>query len=625
MCGIAGQISFTNSPDENAVKSMLAAISHRGPDDEGVIRRGPALLGQRRLSVIDLSPDGHQPMCNEDGTVWISFNGEIYNYHSLRDDLVRRGHIFHSSTDTETVIHLYEEFGAGCLEQLRGMFAFAIWDEKKQQLFAARDRAGKKPFYYAVTPSGLYFASEIQALYGIDGIDRSLDYTALDLYMSLSYIPSPHTILKGISKLPAAYSLVYNTAGLHTERYWQLNFGPKLSISYDDACQELMTRLEDATRIRLFSDVPLGCFLSGGIDSSTIVAVMARVSTTPVKTFSIGFPDNEFDETQYAAQLAAYCKTEHQVFTVTPNAVEVLPDLVRHCGEPFADSSALPTWYLSKMTRRHVTVALNGDGGDELFAGYNWYATGTMLYRLKRFIPSLPARLAFSVLGKRPKDSLLRRYARLAELLSKKDAALFADLRCEISPNIRSALYHSNFSRRLEHSAELYLEELFDEERSHDLLDKMLATDSRSYLPEELMVKVDRMTMAHSLEGRSPFLDHKLMEFVARLPSSYKLHNCISKRLLRDVAKELVPPGFFDRPKMGFSVPLRKWFSGDLAGYARERIMNGSLRELPLFNMPAVEQTLQGHGKKGNDFSPLIWRLLILSEWLSQNPGVYTV
>jgi asparagine synthase (glutamine-hydrolysing) len=520
---------------------------------------------------------------------------------------------------------LYEEYGVGCLELLRGMFAFAIWDEKKQQLFAARDRAGKKPFYYAETPSGLYFASEIQALYAIDGYDRSLDYAALDLYVSLSYIPSPHTILKGIRKLPAAYSLIYNSTGLHTERYWQLKFGPKLSISYDDACHELMTQLEDATRIRLFSDVPLGCFLSGGIDSSTIVAIMARVSSSPVKTFSIGFPDNEYDETSYAAQLATYYNTDHQTFTVTPNAVEVLPDLVRHCGEPFADSSALPTWYLAEMTRRHVTVALNGDGGDELFAGYNWYGTSTLLYKLKRFTPALAAHLVSAILGDRPKNSPLRRYARLAELLGKKDSALFADLRCEISSRVRSTLYSGNFRHRLESSAEQYLERLFDDEPSHDILDKMLATDSCSYLPEELMFKVDRMTMAHSLEGRSPFLDHKLMEFAAILPSSYKLHNGVSKRILRDVANKLVPPGFFERPKMGFSVPLRKWFSGDLAGYAQERIMYGPLRKIPLFDMTIVEQTLQGHGKDGNDFSPLIWRLLVLSEWLSQYSKVYDV
>ena len=623
MCGIAGHISFNGLPDETAVRGMLDAIAHRGPDDEGFMRCGRAFLGQRRLSIIDLSPQGHQPMCNEDGTVWITFNGEIYNYHHLRDDLLRRGHMFKSSTDTETVIHLYEEYGAGCLEHMRGMFAFAIWDEKKQQLFAARDRAGKKPFYYAETPAGLYFASEIQALYGIDGYDRTLDYTALDLYVSLSYIPSPHTILQGIRKLPAAHLLVYNAAGVENDCYWRLSFAPKLSISYEDARRELLARLEEATRIRLFSDVPLGCFLSGGIDSSTVVAVMARVSSTPVKTFSIGFPDNEFDETPYAAQLAAHCRTEHQAFTVTPNAVESLPDLVRHCGEPFADSSALPTWYLAEMTRRHVTVALNGDGGDELFAGYNWYSTGATLYRLKRFIPSLAARITSAILGNRPKDSSLRRCARLAELLGKNDAALFADLRCEIPQNLRKTFYHENFSRRLEQNAEEYLERLFHEEQASDMLDKMLATDSRSYLPEELLVKVDRMTMAHSLEGRSPLLDHKLMEFVACLPSSYKLHNGKSKRLLRDVANELVPPGFFDRPKMGFSVPLRKWFSGDLSGYARDRIMNGPLKELPFFKMSAIEQILNGHGNGGNDFSPLIWRLLILSEWLNQYSDVY--
>jgi len=617
MCGIAGQISFTNDPDEISVKRMLAAFAHRGPDDEGVMRRGPAVLGQRRLSIIDLSPDGHQPMCNEDGTVWISFNGEIYNFHSLRDDLVRRGHTFHSSTDTETIIHLYEEYGTGCLEKLRGMFAFAIWDDKRQILFAARDRIGKKPFYYTETPNGLYFASEIQALYGIDGYDRSLDYQALDLYMVHSYIPSPHTIVNGIKKLPAAHLLEYGRQGLRTKRYWNISYKPKLVLSYEEARTELMARLEGATRIRLISDVPLGCFLSGGVDSSIIVAMMARLSSTPVKTFSIGFSENEYNETPYAARLAKHYATEHQEFMVSPDAVEVIPSLVRHFGEPFADSSALPTWYLSEMTKKHVTVALNGDGGDELFAGYNWYQTGASLYRLKQVIPESMARLAYHLIGKRPYGSIFRKISRLTELLGKSDAALFADLRCEIRPETRRTLYHEEFSRRLVQTAEQYLEEQFENVESEGLLDRMLATDSQTYLPEELLVKVDRMSMAHALEGRSPLLDHELMEFVARLPSSYKLNNGESKYILRDMARDLVPEGFFQRPKMGFSVPLKKWFKRDLAGFTRERIMHGPLKELALFNMAAIDQILLQHGEAGTDSSPLIWRLLMLSEWFA--------
>ena len=596
---------------------MLTAISHRGPDDEGLTQCGAAVLGQRRLSIIDLSPDGHQPMCNEDRTVWITFNGEIYNFQSLRDDLVLRGHRFHSATDTETIIHLYEEYGTECVTYLRGMFAFAIWDENRKQLFAARDRVGKKPFYYTETAVGLFFASEIQALYEIKGYSRELNYPALDLYLTHSYIPSPHTIFMGLHKLPPAHRLIYNASGLRIERYWRLSYGPKLDIGYDEARTELMSRMEEAIRIRLISDVPLGCFLSGGVDSSIIAALMARASSTPVKTFSIGFSDGDYNETPYAARLAQYYSTEHREFMVTPNAVEVIPSLVRHFGEPFADSSALPTWYLSEMTRRHVTVALNGDGGDELFAGYEWYRTGAMLCRLKQYVPTLLAQSLFRLVGNRPHGSALRKISRITELLGKTPAALFADLRSEIAPETRRALYRDEFSRRLERRAEQYIEEEFENAESTDLLDRMLATDILTYLPEELLVKVDRMSMAHSLEGRSPLLDHKLMEFVARLPSSYKLRNGEMKFILKDTARDLVPEGFFDRPKMGFSVPLKKWFRGDLAGFARERIMGGPLKDLALFDMSAVEQILQRHGDASQDSSPLIWRLLMLSEWFT--------
>ena len=624
MCGIAGHITFSGEPGLRHVKEMLSALAHRGPDDEGVVRSGPALLGQRRLSIIDLSPDGHQPMSNEDGTVWISFNGEIYNFRTLRRDLESRGHRFRSATDTEVVIHLYEEYGTNAVQHLRGMFALAIWDGNRQQLFAARDRAGKKPFYYAETPGGFYFASEIQALYQVPGYARELDYPALDLYLAHSYIPAPHTICTGIRKLPPAHSLVYSASGLRIERYWRLSCGPKLEIGYEEARSELMTRLEEATRIRMVSDVPLGCFLSGGVDSSIVVALMARLSSTPVRTFSIGFDDAAYDETPYARRLAAHCATEHEEFRVTPDTVAVIPSLVRHFGEPFADSSALPTWYLSEMTRRHVTVALNGDGGDELCAGYEWYRTGLTLGRIKRFVPAPLARLISRLVGPRPHGSHLRRLSRLAELLGKSPASLFADLRTEVGLETRRGLSSPVFTRRLERSAEAYIEDVFAGMDSEDLLDRMLATDNLTYLPEELLVKVDRMSMAHSLEGRSPLLDHELMEYVARLPSTYKMRNGELKYLLKDAARELVPDGFFQRPKMGFSVPLKNWFRDDLSGYARERIMGGPLKELGLFRMEQVDLMLQRHGEGGQDSSPLIWRLLMLSEWFTVYGGAVT-
>ena len=624
MCGIAGHISFSGEPDPRQVTEMLSALAHRGPDDEGLVRCGPALLGQRRLSIIDLSPDGHQPMSNEDGTVWITFNGEIYNFPALRRDLEQRGHRFRSATDTEVIIHLYEEYGTECVRRLRGMFAFAIWDGNRRQLFAARDRVGKKPLYYTETSHGLFFASEIQALYGVPGYARDLDYPALDLYLAHSYIPAPHTIVTGIRKLPPAHTLIATAAGLRIERYWRLSYGPKLEIGFEDARDELLRRVEEAIRIRMVSDVPLGCFLSGGVDSSIVVALMARLSSQPVRTFSIGFDDAAYDETTHARRLAAHCATEHEEFRVTPDAVAVIPSLVRHFGEPFADSSALPTWYLSEMTRRHVTVVLNGDGGDELCAGYEWYRTGLTLGRLQRFLPGHLARLISRLVGARPHGSRLRRLSRLAELLGKTPAARFADLRTEVAATTRQGLYAPAFARRLERSAEQYIEELFTGSGSDDLLDRMLATDNLSYLPEELLVKVDRMTMAHSLEGRSPLLDHELMEYVARLPSRYKVRDGELKYLLKDAARDLVPDGFFRRPKMGFSVPLKRWFRDDLSGYARERILGGPLKELDLFRMEQVDLMLRRHGAGGEDASPLIWRLLILAEWLTVYGGAVT-
>jgi asparagine synthase (glutamine-hydrolysing) len=623
MCGIFGIVSYSGPVDRKQVQTLTGMLAHRGPDAEGFFfapqdREISVGLGHRRLSIIDLSPKGHQPMCNEDETVWVVFNGEIYNFRDHRKLLASKGHIFRSETDTETIIHLYEEHGSRCVEFLRGMFAFAIWDANRQTLFVARDRLGKKPFYYAATSKGFFFSSEINPLYEIAEIDKRVDSDALDLYMSYGYIPSPRSILKGISKLPPAHHLTVEKGRLRIQRYWNLSYAPKLKVSFAEAQRLLDEKIFEATRIRLYSDVPLGCFLSGGVDSSLILSNMARLTSRPVKTFSIGFPDKAFDETPYARQAAKRFSTEHEEFRVEPAAVEeTISQLVQHFGEPFGDASALPTWYLSKMTRKHVTVALNGDGGDELFAGYNWYATAVGLHHAAHFFPPRLAALASSRLDRfKGNYGAGRKLVRLMELLAKSDAERFADLRIQLSDGYKSRLYSDAFQRQLDSVSGKYLSELYAANRFEDELDRMLYVDTSTYLPEELLVKVDRATMAHALEGRSPLLDHELVELAARMPSRFKYRQGQRKYIIRKMARGMFPPGFFDRPKAGFSVPLKAWFGGDLESFVHNSLISGPLKETMLFNMTQVEHIMRENKAGYRDHGDLIWRLLMLSEWL---------
>ncbi len=625
MCGIFGMVRFNDAVDRKQVERLTGALKHRGPDAEGFYfspseSRVSVGLGHRRLSIIDLSPNGHQPMSNEDGTVWIVFNGEVYNFHEHRRTLLEKGHQFRSETDTETIIHLYEEHGPACLKMLRGMFALAIWDAHRQRLFAARDRLGKKPFYYAKTDKGFYFSSEINPLYEIEEIAHQIDSEALDLYMSYGYIPSPHTIYTKIRKLPPAHHLTVDNRKISIERYWELSYAPKLDVSYEEARHLLTEKIREATRIRLFSDVPLGCFLSGGVDSSVVLAHMASLVSKPVRTFSIGFPDKSFDETPYARQAAAHYRTDHEEFVVQPaNVAETIAQLVEHFGEPFGDASALPTWYLSEMTRRHVTVALNGDGGDELFAGYNWYATGTGLHQLARMVPGkLAAWMTPHAAKFKGHPGVGRKLYRLMELLAKDDPARFADLRLQLANGYKRLLYTPAFQSRLNRNADAYLTQLYTSHRFEDELDRMLYVDVSSYLPEELLVKVDRATMAHSLEGRSPLLDHELAELAARLPSTFKYRRGRKKRILRDLAADLYPTRFFERPKSGFSVPLKEWFSGDLALYVQKSLTAGPMNTAGLFNPQGIEQILQENRNGVRDHGDLIWRLLMLSEWFKR-------
>lgn len=599
---------------------MNQALIHRGPDDEGYylseIDRLPSVgLGHRRLSIIDLSSAGHQPMSNERETVWIVFNGEIYNFLQLKRMLETKGHHFKSTSDTEVIIHLYEEYGMRCLSHLRGMFAFALWDNDRQRLFVARDRVGKKPLYYAFCERRFVFASEINALYAAGVTKRKLDPGALDLFLTFSYIPAPYSIFEDIRKLPPAHYLILEGGEIRIERYWKLSYAPKLNIPLEKAKQLLLEKLRESVDIRLYSDVPLGCFLSGGVDSSLVVALMSGLSRKPVKTFSIGFADKQFDETRYARVVAEKYKTDHREFIVQPNAIEVLPAIVQHYGEPFGDSSCLPTWYLSQLTRQDVTVALNGDGGDESFAGYNWYSTGIALYWLRRLLPEYIVGPLASILDADHPVPRLRKAGRLFELLNKTDVSRFSDLRSLLNGRLKHQLYSDDFRNQLHFHTDALIENAYNDVMFEDELDKMLGADIATYLPEDLLVKMDRATMAHSLEARSPFLDHEFMEFSARLPSAFKWKWGTKKRILKASAKDFFPPNFLNRPKAGFTIPLAGWIRQDLKAYISENLFKGALPELNLFRTKTILHILEQHQSAEKDYSELIWKLLVLSLW----------
>ena len=615
MCGISGICSFEESKiGEAVIKGMTDELRHRGPDDEGYFfdSRNRVALGHRRLSIIDLNT-GHQPIFNEDGSIAIVFNGEIYNFLELREGLKKKGHNFKTNTDTEVIVHLYEDSGIECLRKLRGMFAFAIWDSRKEELLLARDRIGKKPLYYAIVNKKIFFASEIQALYKVPEIKRDIDYSAIDLYISYSCIPSPYTIYKDIKNLPPAHFLCFNKDSATTDRYWRPDYNKKTRLDYEEAKNELTRLLSESVRLRLISDVPLGAFLSGGTDSSAIVALMSRFSDYPVKTFSIGFSNAKYNELPYARQIAQRYNTEHHEFVVEPNAIEVLSEIVKHYGEPYGDSSALPTWYLSKMTKQHVTVALNGDGGDELFAGYPWYYTIHLFNTVSRFTSPYLFRHVYNMGYK----MFPRRIKKALELLSKSEKERFQMLRSYINSDERNALFHDYFKDKLNSNAVDYLTGLYDESLNEDY-DRSFNADILSYLPEDLLVKVDRASMAHGLECRSPLLDQELIDFSCTLPPFWKIKNGETKVILRDVISNLFPEGFLKRPKMGFSVPIGEWFRGELKAFTCEKLINGPLTSIPLFKGEQLKVILEEHFAGKRNFETLIWNLLMLSLWFEE-------
>lgn len=642
MCGIAGIVDLDATPEKGLIERMCRIMTHRGPDGEGYHISGPVALGHRRLSIIDLA-GGKQPLCNEDGMVWITFNGEIYNFQELRDDLVAKGHRFATRSDTEAIVHAYEEYGERCVERLRGMFAFAVWDSRADKLFIARDRLGKKPLYYCHNGGRFLFASEIKAILQDEGVPRDLNHKALADYLTYHYIPFPETIFKGIRKLEPGHFLRVESVrsvesvesveptkptqqtklSLTIKQYWDITYSPDYSLSESDWVEALREKLREAVKIRLISEVPLGAFLSGGIDSSTVVALMSQVQSAPVKTFSIGFKEEDFSELKYARQVAEKFGTEHHEFVVEPDAMEVLPRLAWEFDEPFADSSAIPTYYVSKIAREQVTVILSGDGGDETFAGYRRYGWAQDMSKydaipapLKKAFFGVPAALLpDGVKGKGALKHLSKgafeRYAGLntfgeppyLERVLSKDT-LSAIRQAHVGAKNLSTLPDFSAMRRF-----------YDGCTSSDYLTRIQYVDTKLYLSEDILTKVDRASMLCSLETRAPLLDHEVIELAARMPPSFKLRGGETKYILKKAMEGILPDEILYRRKMGFGVPLVHWFKKDLTEYARDILLSKQARERGLFNVAYVETVLDTHQKKGRDLSARIWALLFFEQW----------
>ena len=598
MCGIAGFVDkgdFSQEERTAILTRMCRAIVHRGPDDEGLQVDGPVALGMRRLSIIDLS-GGHQPMSGEDGTVSIVFNGEIYNYLELKRDLEARGHTFKTNSDTETIVHGYEEFSSSCVKHLRGMFCFAIWDEKARTLFLARDRVGKKPLYYTQTRDGSFvFGSELKSILEHPHFEREIDLEALDAYLTLGYVPDPLSIYRNVYKLPPGHTLTYSQGRVTLEQYWDFEFAPDLNRSEESFAEELRPLLEDAVRARL-------------------VALMAKAMGQPVKTFSIGFREDTYNELQYARLTAKKYGTDHHEFFVTPEICDVADELAWHLDEPFADSSSIPTYIVSKLAREHVTVALSGDGGDELFGGYTRY----LVERDRRMFAQLPKVFRQNVMY--PLSFRLPHGARGRNLLH--NLALdpidrYLDSVSVFTSMNRRLLYSEDFQRKLKGLptvAGRFLEYAAQVKTGEDL-DLLLYTDSKTYLPGDILTKVDRMSMAASLETRAPLLDQKLIEFVGQIPAGMKIVGTETKAILKRAVKDLIPDEILNRGKQGFGIPIQKWINQELRGRIRDTLSDQITRQRGYFDYSYIELLLREHDRSRRDHSTSLWALFMLELW----------
>ncbi len=620
---------------------MCRSFSYRGPDDEGIyiisksekkgckVRAG---LGHRRLSIIDLSQAGHQPMSNEDGTIWITFNGEIYNYRELREYLKRKGHIFESETDTEVIVHLYEEEGTAAVKELNGMFSFGLWDGKAGRLWVCRDRIGIKPLVYYWDRRRFVFASEIKALLCDSSIPRELDYEALSLYLTFSYVPAPYTIFKGIRKLEPGHCLVLENGNLKKEKYWDVPHTPEQEISCLPFSRQeevfkgrLYESLSEAVAKRMIADVPLGAFLSGGIDSSIIVALMARQGRSPVKTFSIGFKDDKlFDETHYAREVASLYGTDHHEFKLThKDMLDVLTEVLSTFDEPFSDSSAIPTYIVSRETRGYVTVALSGDGGDELFGGYRsylgeyWYSKYMMIPRLIRegVVDKISRALPDS------RDIRFMEYIRRFKKFIRGTKGSFTERllsRKEIFPwDIRSRIRLKNKNQGTSRQEDIALRMIREylEFYEGDRINRTLYSDMKDRLPGDMLTKVDWMSMKNSLEVRVPFLDHKVVELAFMMGGKLKIYKGRTKYILKETFKDLLPKSLYSRPKAGFEVPISRWLKSDLYFLIEEYLCEERIRDQGIFEYALIEGLIEDLMKKRTDTSWMLWNLIVFQYW----------
>lgn len=622
MCGITGYLE--TSENAFALEAAVAAMQHRGPDDNGVWREGPLGLGFVRLSIIDLSPAGHQPMVSPDGRYVIVFNGEIYNFPELRERLEARGEAFVGHSDTEILLRLFQRDGfEACLAGLRGMFAFAVWDRQEQRLYLARDRLGVKPLVYAETERGFAFASEIGTLLQLaPDLPRRPDYPAIDRFLTYQYVPAPATGFAGILKLPPAHAMVVRAGRIERQfRYWDIDFTRRCSLPFREAAEALREQIVEATRIRMVADVPLGAFLSGGIDSSITVAAMARLSDRPIKTYAIGFDDERFDELPYARRVAKHLGTEHHEQVCRPDAVDLLPKLIGHLGEPFADNSILPTYYVSRFARQDVTVALTGDGGDEAFAGYRRHHHIRRIEALER-LGLLPlwrgarrATLAVEGWGSPSKRGRQFPHTLADQALTLAGAERFRHLVAYFSEAEKAVLFSPGFRARAGDTTLAPLADSWHKAAGMDPLNRWLYADTVTYLPDDILAKVDIASMATSLECRSPFLDHKVVEFAASLPSRYKLTmRGRSKHILKEAFADWLPAGFMNRNKMGFSAPTPTWLRTDLAPMMKDTLLGNPLLA-EWFDQGAIRRLIDEHLSGGRSHSKRLWALLCLGVW----------
>ncbi len=625
MCGLAGAIAIGTDArvDRERVCRMTALVAHRGPDGEGFWGdpEGRVALAHRRLSVIDIA-GGSQPMCSDSGKIVLVFNGEIYNYREERQALVDSGVTFRTNSDTEVLLRLYERFGADCVHRLRGMFAFALWDANRGELLVARDRVGKKPLFYTLENGCFYFASTLNALHDTTQHAGRVNVEALDAFLGLGYIPAPLSIWHGIAKVPAGFLLTVNRAGLQSKRYW--NFETEREAfhgTFDDAVDRLDELLTTAVSLRLRSDVPLGVFLSGGIDSSLVTAIAKRQSRNPTLTFSIGFEDPAFDEAGYAERVAAHLGTEHHTFRGRPDMLGIVPEVVRQFGEPFADSSALPTYILARETRRHVTVALTGDGGDEGFGGYDWYGTASRLNRLSHFLPQSVARAASVISGPFERRWRgLQRARRGLHVLAMGEPERFGALRTFVGREEVSTLYAGELRRSHDHGVDAgaRIAARYRQVPGTSLR-RMRVADIDTYLADGLMPKVDVTSMAHGLEARAPLLDQEILRFALGLPDAWLVNGNGGKGILKALLGRYLPAQLFQRPKQGFSVPLSRWFARTMRNGALEDLHHAeALLDTGWFQTKGIRRLVSEQQTGRRDHTQRLYNLIVLREWLRQ-------